>query len=77
MSAVVIQFRSAFDPVRVELWLARPREGSTFYSVDYVERNEGRICMWSGADFSEAVEVATDCAEGAMPVVDLTDGGAA
>ena len=77
MSAVVIPFPRAFDPVRVELRRMRAGEGPSFYTVDYVERNGGRVGMWDGENYSDAIEAATDCAEGAMPVVDLTDGGAA
>ncbi len=76
MTAVVIQLRPAFDPVRVELWKATARAGSVAYVVDYVERNGCRTGMWDGESHGHAYEAAMRCAEGKMPLVDLTDEGA-
>lgn len=75
MTAVVIQLRPAFDPVRVELWKATARDGSVSYVVDYIERGGGKTGMWDGESYSEALEAATRCAEGNIPLLDLTGEG--
>lgn len=71
-----IHSTSTFDPVRVEITSPGTlRDGQRFYTVDFVETDGGRACMWDGTDPAEARQAARECADdgkgGTLPVLDL------
>ena len=50
------------------------RDGQRVFFVDLVDADGGRLDVWQGTDYDEAILVAGDISAGDLPVIDLVVG---